>query len=661
MNLGVPLLGLWLWKHPSGSELALFSSQLALLALFYSPFFLISFFIIHRFMKSHLALSMIFGIILAGILSTLIVNFSIPFFSSWLTIMGVGLILTWINRSTFAEETRQYCTRMTTIDWSFIGLGLMLVFNLFAHDWIGPFYPPLNCDLSLTHISLPKIYALNQGWVNAWWIRGIFIPQLMHMQFALLIDFFKHWGTRSDLGPALIGILLFLSLIQSSRVVLTPKMSRWFGMGLLCFSLTRFNLSSAYMDLPAVAMVFALLGCLWIAFRSPTFLNGIPSGLAFAATIGVKHMTLFWTLPIILIWVALRLIYRKGVQDRCKDFYFLGGVLTAFAPAFTLIFFQNWRATGNPLFPFLFPQHPEGYHWDAETVREFGSSVQHWTGERSLSGILKVFGQLLIQDNPHSDSGEFKITCLFHLSLIFMMWIWIKAKKLRTTVIVCFLVFLMQYLSWHFSMAVIRYLYPTACLMTLAVFYLVQETGKKNVQAFAWVIFGAVLITSQKTYFSSNIPTVQTQFSEIQKLYRMTLPSYAAFEWLENHSSKDSLVYIYGASCDTLQSPRAYFGDWFGPGNYATFKTGNIDLIKKFVINNDIDYVVENKSQSWPLTKLSTSLKLESVCLESVKDFDSPEFNLLKRVRTQDCQAAVQSIFRDSVRLQPKGYDFLFR
>ena len=314
-NILVPIGLFFVWLRPSFSALGLILSQLFFCFLFYLPFWMGVQCILRKAHPRFLPFSWIFCFIFAGAFSLLILYGSIPFFLSWCALLTIGATA-WIYHHGWKEV--KWAAHSET-DLSKLTFRSLFIFNVFTFGATGAFNPPIACDLSLVHLILPKIYVTNGGWINAWWARTEFLPLLTQSQYALQIDFMKHLGLRADLLPSISSLLLFYALVMITRVVLSEKNSRWFGSALLCISLTRWNLGTTYMDLPSSTMVLGVTMSLVLSFATATFAEGLLTGFLFSAALGAKHMSLFFTVPLVLIWWILRWVQNPSWTSRKQE------------------------------------------------------------------------------------------------------------------------------------------------------------------------------------------------------------------------------------------------------------------------------------------------------------------------------------------------------
>ena len=625
-----------------------------MVGLFYLPFFLIARALLSRFAKEYQNLSLIFTVVLSGLISFLVLYGSIPQFWSWCVLLVASITISYSNiRNSFTAESFSFKLSLPrTLFW------ILFIFSLFNSINVGPFYPPMACDLSLSHLLLPKIYSENGGWINAWWTRGPFIPQLMHAQFALQMSLLKTLGVRSDITGSTSGLLIFASMIQASRTIISRKNSYWFGIGLLSIGLTRWNLGTAYMDLPSAAMVFAAAIALWISFEKPSIRDGIILGALIASGLGVKHMSLFFVFPLLIVWCAARLIQFRKRESRAQDLKLIISAVLSFGFAFTIIFFENWKLTGNPLYPFFNPSHPEAFRATPTSAKEFLDNIHSFVFDHTLKGAFKAFIEITHDQNRHSEMGAFGIGWVMPCILFAMVvTAWIN-RSLRILIFALFSIFAFHYFGWYFNAGIVRYLYPSLCLMIFFVVYLVEKTDRKALTGFCLLLLAVTTVQNHFRWTENppNLPAANQ--AEVEKFYFDEINAFHSYQWLDQNTPKDSLVYEYGGGDRTLYLPRAWFGDWFGIYNFNTFASGTLDQVKSFIVNNGIDYVFEH--QNLPLRKL-TSLNLKEICLEEVQEAKDQNLRVLKKLSTPECQTHGTPDPRKSIPFQPKGLDFFFR
>ncbi len=208
--------------------------------------------------------------------------------------------------------------------------------------------PPLAFDSLVYHLTLPKIYLL-EGRIN-------YIPELMFWGMPQIQEMGQSFAMA--LGGAesavvfswTLGVLTLASLLG----YLSEKFSSRAAWGALAALLAGFSLSDSlswgYVGWATMLYGFGffLLLDLWRERNEDKFLW--ISALLLGFALGTKYTTAILGLGAVLIIFAEK--SKGGMKHLLRYFFLFGGIaLLTFSP--WLI--KNWLATGNPLYPLLFP------------------------------------------------------------------------------------------------------------------------------------------------------------------------------------------------------------------------------------------------------------------------------------------------------------------
>ncbi|RLD04463.1 MAG: hypothetical protein DRI32_05600 [Chloroflexi bacterium] len=224
-----------------------------------------------------------------------------------------------------------------------VGIGIILAMTL-----ITALAPPLKFDALVYHLTLPKIYLL-EGGIN-------YTPDLIFWGMPQEIEMLNTFAmalagaeSAAVLGWGL-GVLTLIGLLGFLAEHFSPR-TAWVALAaLLSGGTLSTSLSWAYVEWATMLYglgIFIFLD-LWSLRREKKFLwmAGILAGFA----LGTKYtagILLVSALPII--FLANR---GRGVKSTLRDIFTFGGIaLLAFSPWLL----KNLLATGNPVYPLLFP------------------------------------------------------------------------------------------------------------------------------------------------------------------------------------------------------------------------------------------------------------------------------------------------------------------
>lgn len=223
-----------------------------------------------------------------------------------------------------------------------ICIALMLLSTLWA-----ALASPLHFDALTYHLALPRLY-LEAG-------RFSYVPQNIFWGMPQAGEMLYTWAIALAGEPAAavlgwaIGVLALAGLLGFARQKFDPD-TAWVATAALVSGYTLASaLSWGYVDWLALLYGVAWLAVLdiWVSNRQPKtlLLAGVLAGLAFGAK---------YTAGILLICGAVALVYYNRRSPPQAVMSLLGYGFAALLAALPWLA-KNLLATGNPLYPFLFP------------------------------------------------------------------------------------------------------------------------------------------------------------------------------------------------------------------------------------------------------------------------------------------------------------------
>lgn len=498
--------------------------------------------------------------------------------------------------------------------WGLLGPWLVLLAWLSCVG-LGPrgiIYPNLDCDASLVHLILPKIYLFNGGIVDAWWTRGPFLPQSQHALYSGMILFATTFGLRGDLVSnylslfQLIGIALLLGDIIGKRGAAMIAFAL-----MLAFPVMRWSAGTVYMDIPNAWYIalagFSVVLTLQALLRrnqryAPfAFLIGLFSGMAFS----VKHIAGFSLFPIFFLAFLCGLCgYIKG-KIALKQAAIAAVIAAAvFFIPFMVFYARNFILTGDPLFPFLSFREPNGYYWSQESYDGFRGAITHWTQGREWYSPFLAFWSVGTDESAYSDTYQFPIGPVLFVYVILGILGLIGAlfsKQLRDwRIIAPLFLCLMQFVLWYFSSPVIRYLLPTlvlVCIPPVALLWLAPKWLKGGILI---PLIAASVYFQRKEHFIFYASQPPVTHAELEPHLTNRVMTGHQLNWLNTHADKAATVYSYGDACDWLYYPRAFVGDWFGLWNFSELYRAekNREALLEFFASAGIGFILENRLSS---------------------------------------------------------------
>jgi hypothetical protein len=552
--------------------------------------------------------------------------------------------------------------------WLFALFVALFIWNTGTASGIGTFYPSTTCDLSLIHGTLTKTFLQNGELTNPWWLRAPFIPQLNHLIFTGAMAVLLNLALRPDVALAVPSLFLFASFSAGAGYFFKEAKWVWiFGIICLGTSLTRWNLSTGYMDLPSALYIFFLfLAALDLIEKPNLRMAGLLGAMAGGAFIS-KQMSAYFMIPILIGALALYVFNSKKAWSHnwSLELKRLAGLAAAGAAvALTILFlgfFRNYQLTGHFLFPFFGVTEPNAFFWDKASADGFQDAIYHWRGDQSLGRFLLSLKEIATEGITFSDSVGFRIGPILPLSIICLVILGRRqtlSPKLRSTAYLILFSIILGIFGWFHSSPVIRYLFPLVFLGALSITLFLRETSGKALILTTLVLLSSMLYSVWPWLSNPRPSPPPITRDEIDAYLTPRLEGMPIFKWLRQ-TPADSLVYTYGASCNWDFIPRPTFGDWFGYGNYSVLSPSDPAKAQAFIRSSRVDYIIDNTRTGLP--RISELLAKGVSCLKSV---DTAPESYLKVYQydssSPDCQRPATSITDEIRKKAARGMLFDF-
>ena len=231
-----------------------------------------------------------------------------------------------------------------------VGIGFILATTLAT-----ALAPPIKFDALVYHLTLPKVYLL-EGRIN-------YVPELifwgMPQQVEMLYTFAMALAgaeAAAVLGWAF-GVLTLTGLLGYLADRFSPR-AAWVALAsLLAGGTLSASLSWAYLEWSLMLYglsIFILLEY-WLADRERSILR--VAALLAGFMVGIKYTAGVFPVAVLpIIFLANR---GRGIKSTLRDVFTFGGIaLLTFSPWLL----KNFLATGNPVYPLLFPSGEMNSH-----------------------------------------------------------------------------------------------------------------------------------------------------------------------------------------------------------------------------------------------------------------------------------------------------------
>ncbi|MCP4139374.1 MAG: hypothetical protein GY755_03630 [Chloroflexi bacterium] len=259
--------------------------------------------------------------------------------------------------------------------------------------------PPLVFDSLVYHLTLPKHYLLAGGVAYTDDLIYWGMPQLIEMLYTFVMALagveaatLLGWGFGF---LTLVGLLGYIERHFSSLAAWVAVVALLTGGSLTA------SLSSGYVEwaLMLYGLSSFVLLKLWLSSKEAKFLYLLASFAGFL--VGIKYTAAIFPVAIVFVFVFLN--SGRGTKEIAKDIAVFGGLaLLTFSPWML----KNFFATGNPVYPLLFPggamgearialhqEHPAWGNWQDLFLLPWRATV--W-GVKGKIGYSEDIGPLLL-------------------------------------------------------------------------------------------------------------------------------------------------------------------------------------------------------------------------------------------------------------------------
>lgn len=616
------------WKS---EHYSFFLAQLSLPFIYIYPCFSFLFHLTKK-QKLNLTLSATFSICILASLNYILARFFLLNTTlQWLAwflfltpeIINKFSLLTSILKSIFSFFAR-------TVESYFLShLLLILTLLLILYSWINPLdsaiLPPKGFDLSMVHLSLVKTYLHYDGIITPWWIRGTFIPQLIHLFYAGGIKWLYAFAIRGDLFPAFTSTLAFVFLsLCLFDLFKNRTLTLFCTLLIISIPVIKWDLSNAYLDSILILLIFScfVFGKTYIEEKSNKYLYllFLASGFAFSA----KNFAAILFTPIFIYIVVLELVSNHKLSVK----KYILGFLLFFIPV-GIFYHYNHIINGSFLFPYVF-KYPNGIYWDEITLKTFQSAVGYFAKFRTmLSWILLPWTMSTstdYSDTPGFDLGYGFLILWFSLVIIFL---YNKSyTKIKSLDFFFVFILLLQMMLWYKSSPVYRYFSSVIPIFIYACVY--QFYNLKKYRHYLLCSLTVLPILGITQNFIQKTPPPPLSRAEVTDYLSKNIRSYGAVLQFNQQEQikKDIIIYTIHDEGSFLYYNFPFMGDWFTEHNYSVLYEKTPSQIKQFFSSRRISHILYNEYSAALIKNFPDSLREYKKCFEVV--VSAPQFPQIK-------------------------------
>ncbi|MDD4938196.1 MAG: hypothetical protein PHX34_04270 [Candidatus Shapirobacteria bacterium] len=329
-------------------------------------------------------------------------------------------------------------------------LGLLIPLALFLNRFLIP-------DVSFDSLN----YHLYLGFKGLNWQNNQFefYPTGIY-NFSSILEIFGYilmqvFGYRIGTIGSL--IFLYLSIIVLYKIfrLYNPKVKVlgrwWFGLVFVSMFLSFeafLQISTYYIDIEVAFLMLLVWYFLLKYEKKKKLINLLMSAVMMAFLLLGKMTTWYFLLPYFgYLFLTLLKDKKQTIKQKLFKFLLVGVISISLLIPWM---FNNFRVTGNPVFPFYNGIFNSEYFIDENFSQGFGG----------IGFLEKLFYWFYSAKNPiklgevHDLFTDYKISIYFITSVVILFWAWYRKDK----EIVKFSVFyLITYLCWSFTFGYLRY------------------------------------------------------------------------------------------------------------------------------------------------------------------------------------------------------------
>ncbi|MBI3036818.1 glycosyltransferase family 39 protein [Candidatus Woesearchaeota archaeon] len=382
-------------------------------------------------------------------------------------------------------------------------VAVIIFFSVF--NLVASLAPPWSYDTTTYHLAVPKIYAMEHGFVA--------LPSLFHSNFvmipgmAFLAAFVVKNGVLANLVNFTFSVLLALGIYSFCSRFLNKKAGVIASAIFLTLPIIAVYSASAHADIPQAFFAFSAFYAFIVwAERSSNSSPVLGWFIVSAFMTGLVAASKFTGLAFVAIMASLMFFYgifagKHGPLPRLLKTTVLSTaafILLALVVAFPA-YLKNWVYSGNPFFP-LYYNIFGGKFLNANVSEFFSTTLQHGTGI-SLGSFLITPWNITMHPLMFIE--------LIGIGPLFLAFIPLLLFVKRNRIIVLTLATgLLPLIPWFLTSQNLRYLtytFPFLSIVTAFVIYsLANSAASKALRSFIAVVVAVVLVSNTVLLFGAN-------------------------------------------------------------------------------------------------------------------------------------------------------------
>ena len=368
-------------------------------------------------------------------------------------------------------------------------LSILLLF-LFFLNLFGTVSPPHGIDVTVYHLSIPKLYIMKQGITYLPTINQEAYPQGFEMLF--LIGLILKNGILAKLFAYSFGVLLALALFSFGKRFFNPQIG--ILSAIIFYTLpivVEYNVQ-AYVDIGSAWLVFMCVYAFiyWYKNNYETrwlVLSAIFAGFAVSAKIIGASIIIAICLVLVSLIFFKKIPFDKGI----KSLLIFGGIACLI---YSPWFLKNLIYRGNPFFPYFY-KYFGGTDWSnvVESHRQHTGTVVY--GGHNILYILLVPFVLIFNSGAQGSFLGWGPIFLAFIPLYFLKKN--KDKTMNLLFYISALMFLIWYVASPIKSIRVLYIYPLLAIIAgFVIFWLLQYKPLRKViiiLIFSTFLFGMIL------------------------------------------------------------------------------------------------------------------------------------------------------------------------
>lgn len=660
----------------------LLTQSLGLVFLFITPFI----FVLSELIKKtttgaplkSLGLAITLSIAFVAVAAQFFTNTFLPFKQTilifWLLFFLTSVyfvIKSWEN--SWLSIRRNSSSLLSLTSLSFLLLFLIIAVDIFfSINGDGALYPPLACDESLLHLSLPFSLVHSDYLSSCWWVRAPWHPLLVHHFYSALMSFSDFFGGRVDLVPRVSNILLLAALGGSVYQILSLHRTLFFLLLFLCFPIVQFSMKVAYLDLTLTLWIISLTVMVIRYIQTQVFFYFLLATAFASLAFATKHMGAMFMLPAVMFLIGYDVFNSRKILNIKNILYSSGLVVFILG----LFYFRNYKFTGQPLFPFL-KGNGSLFLWDQVSTDGINQAISQWQGEGSIFKFIQIFFDISSDPFKYTDTGIYWIGPLAGVLLAGAIAFHFLTNRRNVNSFLLLTSSMAIYFLWMYSSPVIRYLLPFLSLVTLYFLFnfnfIDLRIKKKFNSALNFILifiltYGVFL--SNKLISRGKVQLPPVTEAEVESFMFKTLPNAQFIKYIQKNIQEEEVVYSVLDECQKLVYPFLTIGDWFGGAGYHKILFQKSVTLRDFFSSFNVRYILINEAKfknfggSWSTIKIGpTETQIFSdyaKCLKTISvDSNNQDF-VLYEINHSDPQCYNQDLknntyYKELVKNFPKS------